>query len=156
MQLSLEIVRVLVESPEQFPIELNDAWGWLGFKSKRAAKDLLLDAFEEGLDFLRELPKATGGRPSEVFMLTVDCFKSLGMMANTEKGRKVRKYFLECERQLKELIREQSKPSTPPPSTQPALPPTSFMSAELSPEDELYQLFREAGKRELIRKFYVN
>lgn len=36
-------------------------------------------------------------------MLTVDCFKSLGMMAGTEQGKKIRRYFLECERQLKHL-----------------------------------------------------
>lgn len=43
----------------------------------------------------------------------------------------------------------------PSPQNALALPPNSLMSAELSPEDELYQLLREAGKRELIRKFFA-
>lgn len=162
MQLSLEVVRLFMESKEEFPVELDDAWKWLGFRRKEAAKLLLLDAFIEGLDFFRGPGKATGGRPSEVFMLTVDCFKSLGMMANTEKGREVRKYFLECERQLKELMRSRyteqpPSPTTPRGTPKPAaLPPNSFMSTELSPDNELYQLFREAGKREIIRKFLVS
>jgi hypothetical protein len=31
----------------------------------------------------------------------IDCFKSLGMMAGTEKGKLIRRYFLEYERALK-------------------------------------------------------
>ncbi|MBX9257305.1 hypothetical protein H1Q63_25855 [Desmonostoc muscorum CCALA 125] len=31
-------------------------------------------------------------------MLSVDCFKLLAMLAETEQGDKVRLYFLECER----------------------------------------------------------
>lgn len=48
------------------------------------------------------------------------------------------------------------QPTTPPPLPLPALLPTNFMSAELSHEDELYQFFREVGKRELIRKFFLS
>ena len=120
MQLSLEVVRLLIESTEDFPVDLDDAWKWLEFKSKRTAKELLVDAFEEGLDFLRDLPKATGGRPSEVFILTVDCFKSLGMMAGTPKGKEIRKYFLDCERQVKEMRR--SQPPQSPSQEQPEAP----------------------------------
>ena len=105
MQLSQKLVQLFVESEEEFPIELDDAWKWLGFRRKEAAKKLLLDAFEKGLDFSQNAGKVSGGRPSENFALTVDCFKSLGMMANTGKGREVRKYFLECERQAKEVLR---------------------------------------------------
>lgn len=68
----------------------------------------------------------TGGRPSEQLYLTVDCFKQLCMMANTEKGREVRKYFLECERKLKDVLRSQfnPEPEAAPQSPQPkALPP---------------------------------
>lgn len=38
----------------------------------------------------------------EKIELTVECFKSLGMMAGTEKGKAIRKYFLECERIAKQ------------------------------------------------------
>lgn len=54
------------------------------------------------------------------------------------------------------LRQPESQPTTQPPSTQPTLPAALFMSAELTPDNELYQLFREAGKREIVRKFYVS
>lgn len=153
MQLSLEIVRVLIESEEEFPVDLDDAWSWLGFRRKEAAKKLLFESFERDLDFSQKAGKATGGRPSEVFMLTVDCFKSLGMMAGTPKGKEIRKYFLECERQLKELVRSQPQPTTSPQAV-PTLPPAPSMSAELSPDSELYQLLKEVGNREIVRRFF--
>ena len=55
------------------------------------------------------LKTSTGGRPSELILLTIDCFKSLGMMAGTEQGKVIRKYFLECERIVKEVIPVQSE-----------------------------------------------
>ena len=41
-------------------------------------------------------------RAKEVICVTVDCFKTWAMMANTPQGKQVRLYFLECERQLKQ------------------------------------------------------
>jgi hypothetical protein len=49
----------------------------------------------------------TASRTEQIF-LTIDCFKSLGMMAGTEQGKVIRKYFLECERIVKEVIPAQS------------------------------------------------
>jgi hypothetical protein len=43
---------------------------------------------------------------TEFIYLTVDCFKSLGMMAGTQKGKEVRKYFLECEK----IAKQKSEP----------------------------------------------
>lgn len=59
------------------------------------------------LDFLSELIKSLMGRPSESIKLTPDCFKQLAMMAGTERGKKVRRYFLNCEAELKRRIAEQ-------------------------------------------------
>ncbi|MBW4469245.1 MAG: hypothetical protein KME45_03170 [Stenomitos rutilans HA7619-LM2] len=42
-----------------------------------------------------------GSTHSEQIYLTVDCFKSLAMMAGTDRGKEVRQYFLNCERDLK-------------------------------------------------------
>lgn len=156
MQLSIDLIEYLVKSPEQFPIDLNDAWQWLEFKSKRAAKDLLLDAFIEDLDFLRDVPKATGGRPSEVFLLSVDCFKSMGMMANTQKGREIRRYFLECEQRLKEQLRSQpTQPQTPPPEKPKSLPPAKGWTQEAWDELPLQdqQYFSENEYQEAERVY---
>lgn len=102
-EFNIELAQKLANSQEDFPVDLDDAWGWLGYKAKRDCKDLLINNFEEGVDFLRKGTKsAEGGRPSQWVVLTVDCFKSLGMMAGTNKGKEVRKYFLQCEKIAKQ------------------------------------------------------
>ena len=105
MNFSIELAKTFLESDEQFPIELDSAWQWLGYTRKDSALDTLKSYFEEYLDFSgynRKSPQ--GGRPSHSYRLTVDCFKELGMLAKTEKGKLVRKYFLECERVAKGII----------------------------------------------------
>jgi phage anti-repressor protein len=103
----------LIRSTEQFPVDFDDAWVWIGYTRKDNAKKLLLDSgFLGETDFRISLnsqgnPKV--GRPSERIYLTVDCFKSFCMMAGTPKGCEVRKYFLCCEKELKQRICEEEK-----------------------------------------------
>ena len=42
-----------------------------------------------------------GGRPKTEYYLTLDVAKHLAMMEKNEKGRDVRRYFIQCEKQLK-------------------------------------------------------
>jgi phage anti-repressor protein len=96
---SQELAISLYTSKETHPIDLDDAWQWLGYSTKQKALQSLKSNFEEGEDFLtKRVKSSTGGRPSDLIVLTVDCFKSLGMMAGTSQGKAIRKYFLECER----------------------------------------------------------
>jgi phage anti-repressor protein len=99
-EFSISIADSLYNSTEEFPVDLDHAWIWLGYKEKRNALQTLKSNFEESLDFLCNCAKTpnTGGRPSDKYYLTVECFKSLGMMAGTTKGKEIRKYFLECEK----------------------------------------------------------
>ncbi|MEH2174242.1 hypothetical protein [Nostoc sp.] len=92
----------LYDSDDLFPIDLDDAWQWIGWSKKQTASDTLKSNFIEGEDFLRTGIKSTGGRPSEVLLLSVECFKMLGMIAGTQQGKTIRKYFIECERIAKE------------------------------------------------------
>lgn len=106
MELSQSLVRSLVESSDQFPIDLELAVDWIGYSSKQAAKKKLTNNFEEGADYLSKWMKTPqGGRPSEQILLTIDCFKSLAMMAGTDRGKEVRQYFLNCERDLKQAVK---------------------------------------------------
>ena len=105
MQISQELVFQFLGADDSFPIDFDDAWQWIGWPSKRNGKDVLENNFEEGSDFLLKGSKSpTGGRPSEWIVLTVDCFKSLAMMAGTDKGREVRRYFLNCEKELRQRL----------------------------------------------------
>jgi len=103
MEFSHELALALVQSNKPFPVDFDDAWRWIGYSTKQKAKNKLTNNFEEEIDFLTEwLKSPTGGRPSESLWLSVDCFKSLGMMAGTQKGKEIRHYFLECERIAKQ------------------------------------------------------
>ncbi|WP_432811070.1 hypothetical protein [Pantanalinema sp. GBBB05] len=105
MELSQALVRSLLQSDEEFPVDLEDAWKWIGYSSKQKAKDKLTSNFVEGTDFLTKWLKNSGrGRSSEQILLTIDCFKSLAMMAGTAKGKEVRQYFLDCERNFKAAL----------------------------------------------------
>ena len=105
MDFSIELAKNFLKSDEQFPIELDLAWQWLGYAQKQNALNMLKSYFEEDLDFsCLSMKSPTGGRPSHSYRLTVDCFKELGMLAKTEQGKLVRRYFLECERIVKGLI----------------------------------------------------
>jgi phage anti-repressor protein len=71
-------------------------------------------AFEEGSDYLHhkimeQVPHMKGLRTRIVmeYHLTLDMAKELAMVERTPKGRQARRYFIDCERQLK-AMRERS------------------------------------------------
>jgi phage anti-repressor protein len=82
----------------------------LVLKSQQAFTDWIKNKIEkygfiEGEDFYSILSKTPeGGRPATEYLLTIDMGKELAMVENNEKGRQVRKYFIECERRAKELL----------------------------------------------------
>jgi phage anti-repressor protein len=107
INISQDRVFNLIKSNEDFPVNLDDAWQWLGYARKDNAKATLLNNFIENMDFFRSNRKTPqGGRPSELILLTIECFKSLAMMSGTDKGREVRRYFLECEKLAKQSFQK--------------------------------------------------
>ena len=57
---------------------------------------------QDFVSFLVATKKPNGGRPSQEYYITLDMAKQLAMVENNEKGMQVRKYFIECEKKLKE------------------------------------------------------
>lgn len=91
-----------IESVDDFSVGFNDAWQWAGYGLKANALRKLKNHFVKGVDFSSDLMKNPGrGRSSVSYHLTTDCFKAFCMMAGTVRGREVRQYFIECEKELK-------------------------------------------------------
>jgi phage anti-repressor protein len=71
--------------------------------------DMLKANFEEGIDFdsgkNRNQTKGRGeDRRTVNYFLTTDCFKSFCMMAGTDKGKEVRRYYLDIEKKYRSLV----------------------------------------------------
>ena len=106
-----EFIQELVNSSNLFPVDFDNAWDWLGYSTKANALRKLKKYFSAGQDFnlinIDEVQDEGGRRVSrkiDKYFLSVECFKELGMLAQTEQGKLVRKYYLECERIVKEIV----------------------------------------------------
>jgi phage anti-repressor protein len=111
-----QVVLSLLTSEKEFPINIEEAVKWLEYSSKQKAKNKLVNNFELGLDYIvvvnqsvesdnhgtsspQEL--ASKSRKEEIY-LTVETFKQISMMSGTSRGKEVRKYFIDCEKKLKQ------------------------------------------------------
>ena len=98
-----------------FVIDLDSVWKWMGFQSKYNAKRVLERNFTIEKDYknpLRPPAKQTthikGGHNKEIFMLNVKTFKSLCLKADTKKADEIHDYFLKMEQIIQESINEES------------------------------------------------
>ena len=111
----LAVAKALVESKDEFPVDFAIAWQWIGYsKKENALRAFLCFGFVEGVDFTITHERVIGadkgfqrfgeGRKAVEYRLTTDCFKHFGMMAQTANGKKIRQYFLQCEKEYKKIL----------------------------------------------------
>jgi hypothetical protein len=82
-----ELALSLVNSEDNFPIDFEEAWQWLGFSTKASAKRKL-NHFNEGIDFSTSRSKpSNGGRPIEVIYLSVACFERMRAYQESRKNK---------------------------------------------------------------------
>ena len=75
-------------------------------------------SFVENQDYIvfhNSTKNSAGGRPATEYHITLDMAKELSMVERTEKGREARRYFIECERIVKQ------GPALPAPEPKPAI-----------------------------------
>ncbi|HEY9750354.1 MAG TPA: hypothetical protein V6C63_16845 [Allocoleopsis sp.] len=87
------------------------------YSRKHGAVQSLKKSFIEGVDFSQEsVKRPSGGRPSDSYLLTSDCFKEMCLMADSEMGRMVRRYYITVEKRWKKqrkasIVMVQSDPA---------------------------------------------
>lgn len=120
----------------EYVVNLDDIWEWIGFSTKGNAKRSLKKYFTEGIDFITKpliprdkqsnctilspgeslIPKDkqssasidVGGHNKEDIFVTINTFKRLCMRAETKKAYELHEYYLKLENILQELIDEES------------------------------------------------
>ena len=89
---------------DEFPISSDQAIEWLGYKTKHRFKDCVIKNLVEDIDYKivfsasGENLKNLGGRPLEIFKISIDGYYTLEMKARTEKGIIVRSYYKQLEK----------------------------------------------------------
>ena len=101
---------------QDFVVELDLIWKWIGFSRKDPAKRLLEKYFIKNTDYkivfhqsVENLDeKNKGGRPEEQILLTVHTFKKFCLKSNTKKADEIHDYYIKLEELLHETINEQT------------------------------------------------
>jgi phage anti-repressor protein len=99
-----------------YPINLENVYKMLGFANKGNAMKTIKSNFTKDEDykvalFHTEKRKNEGGYNKEDIMLNVDTFKNLCMIAKTEKGKQIRKYYVKLENVYNETINDEIRQS---------------------------------------------
>jgi regulator of replication initiation timing len=98
---------------DDFVVDLDKIWKWLGFYQKDNAKHLLEKQFKLDYDYKYFAPdasgakkKGSGGHNVKKIMLTIKTFKSFCLKACTKRADQIHEYFLKMEETLQEVINE--------------------------------------------------
>jgi hypothetical protein len=113
-----------------FVVDLDDIWKWLGFKQKIDSKRLLEKHFKLDVDYKTDLfhgkavlnkenlalgdAKASsneekwGGHNKQTILLTIKCFKSLCLKAQTKKAGEIHEYYMKMEEVLHETVEDET------------------------------------------------
>lgn len=106
--MQIELKELAIGSGKVVTVDARQLHDFLGVKKDFSTwiKDRIEQyQFIENQDFVsfpQNGGKPTGGRPAKDYALTIDMAKELAMVERNDKGRQARRYFIECERALKE------------------------------------------------------
>lgn len=100
--------------------------------------------FIEGQDFCSILGESTGGRRGTDHAVTFDMAKELGMIQRTERGKQVRQYFIEMERQARVVPTGPELMARAVIEAQQMLSAKDEQIAELEPKADAYDSFIDA------------
>jgi hypothetical protein len=105
------------DTKKEFVVDLDDVWKWMGFSKKYHANTVLTKHFIEKTDYINLAPSVAaarldnekwGGQNIKKIMMTIKCFKSLCLKAQTKKASEIHEYYLKMEEILHEVIEEEA------------------------------------------------
>lgn len=106
------IVPIYQGRSEQQLVNARDLYDYLGVKTpyhKWIARRINKYGFIFGEDFWTFLSETLNGRPSTNYILKLDTAKEFAMVENNERGRSIRKYFIEVEKRYKRSSAQEAK-----------------------------------------------
>jgi hypothetical protein len=104
------------DSRKEFIVDLENVWKWLGFSRIDPAKRLIEKKFKVDIDYKvsqRSVEKVygdtknPGGRPKDIFLMTINAFKKLCLTAGTSKASDIHDYYISLEEIMHDIIRDQ-------------------------------------------------
>lgn len=112
------------DTKKDFVVDLDNVWKWMGFSQKYNAERMLESLFVIDIDYKLFAPliggankeslllprreqKGRGGHNIKKIMMTIKCFKSLCLKAQTKKASEIHEYYLKMEEVLHEVIEEE-------------------------------------------------
>jgi hypothetical protein len=107
-----------------FVVDLDHVWKWLGFTQKVTAKTMIETNFKFDVDYKivisddsdddqlphspdksgSDKPKKHGGHNKQTIKLTIRCFKSLCMKAQTKKASEIHDFYMKMEETLYQIL----------------------------------------------------
>jgi len=105
---------VKYDTLNEFVIDLDDIWKWLGFSQKVRAKELLEKNFTQNIHYKKSLSlqgKQTihikGGHNKESILLNIETFKKFCLKAGTKKADEIHDYYMKLEKIIQETINDE-------------------------------------------------
>ena len=96
-----------------FVIDLDIIWKWLGFHAKQNAKILLEKCFIINKDYTLLIPQhkqscdTKGGHNKQTFLLNIRTFKLFCIKAGTAKANEIHEYFIKLEDIMNQIVKEE-------------------------------------------------
>lgn len=102
-----------LEADDEYTVEIDLLIELAVYSRKDHAVSALKRNFIQGIDFSRTTGKTPGGgRPSDSYFLTSQCFRQMCQLAETEMGQLVRDYYITIEKRWKENRKNQITAAT--------------------------------------------
>lgn len=102
-----------------FVVDMDNVWKWLGFSTKQNTLRILEKHFKINVDYIQsslinldkrsnDVNHEKGGQNKQTIMLTIKCFKSLCLKAQTKKAGEIHEYYMKLEELLHEVMEEEA------------------------------------------------